>query len=147
MKKFLKFVARWKTIAALMFSASVTIYLVCCWLFGAGQAPVGVLWGLLIACLAGSLLQGVFFSPWGIRRLRYSLRLALFAAAYLPLLALLAWQFSWFPADDLSAWGIFLGAFFGCLAVCTAGFEIYYRATGKRYDGLLGQYRRQQQEP
>jgi len=26
------------------------------------------------------------------------------------------------------------------------GFEIYYRAVGKKYDGLLGQYRKQKEE-
>ena len=76
MKKFLKFVAAWKTGASLMFSAAVAIYLVFCWFFGEARVPVGVLWGLLLACLAGSLLQGVCFSQWVIRRMRYSLRLA-----------------------------------------------------------------------
>lgn len=146
MKKFLKFVAAWKTGASLMFSAAVAIYLVFCWFFGEARVPVGVLWGLLLACLAGSLLQGVCFSRWVIRRMRYSLRLALFAAVYLPLLSAIAWWCRWFPAGRLGAWLVFAGVFLVFLAVFTVGFEIYYRATGKRYDGLLGQYRRQQED-
>ena len=67
---------------------------------------------------------------------------------FLPLLAVTAWAFQWFPME-IESWMGFLGIFLVIFAAMTIGFEMYYRLTGRKYDGLLGQYRREKekQEP
>ena len=52
--------------------------------------------------------------------------------------------FRWFPTGNMLSWLIFLGIFFAIFVVMTLGFEIYFQIQGKKYDGLLGQYRKQQ---
>ena len=44
------------------------------------------------------------------------------------------------------AWAVFLGMFFLTFVGMTIGFDIYFRITGRKYDGLLGQYRREKEE-
>jgi len=68
-----------------------------------------------------------------------------FCALFLPLLAYIAWVFQWFPMKAES-WMIFIGIFLVIFAAMTAGFEMYYRITGRKYDGLLGQYRREKED-
>ena len=48
------------------------------------------------------------------------------------------------PTGNMLSWLIFLGIFFAIFVVMTLGFEIYFQIQGKKYDGLLGQYREQQ---
>ena len=66
--------------------------------------------------------------------------------SFLPLLSFTAWKMEWFPTGQLGSWALFIGMFFLIFIAMTVGFEIYYRAAGKKYDGLLGQYRRQKEE-
>ena len=40
----------------------------------------------------------------------------------------------------------FTASFFVTFLVMTIGFEVYFRLTGRKYDGLLGQYRREREE-
>ena len=40
---------------------------------------------------------------------------------------------------------MFIGIFFLIFLVMTVGFEIYFRITGRKYDGLIGQYRKQKE--
>lgn len=69
------------------------------------------------------------------------LRLALFSLLLVGVLSLCAVTFHWLSLKNSGAWLSFVGAFLACLLVFTLGFEIYFWAAGKRYDGLLGQYR------
>ena len=38
---------------------------------------------------------------------------------------------------------MFVGVFFAVFLVMTLGFDIYFRLTGRKYDGLLGRYRKE----
>ena len=61
-------------------------------------------------------------------------------------LHLAAWKLNWFPTQRAGAWALFIGMFFLIFIVMTVGFEIYFRLTGRKYDGLIGQYRKQREE-
>ena len=116
MKRFLKGVAEWKRHMCMVFTAAVCIYMAISWLYGERSVGMGILLQLLAVCvLHGSLLKD---------------------------LSLCAWAFDWFPADSLKSWGLFLLIFLVIFAVMTAGFEILFFVTGKKYGGLLGQYQK-----
>lgn len=145
MKRFWKGLSIWKTNASLLYAGAMTVYLFFCSLYGQRQLSLSMLWTLLAISAAGSLLQGICFSDWVIRKMRYTWRSALFVALFFPLLCLVAWKGAWFPSEHVSSWLLFAGLFFIIFAVMTAGFEIYYLAAGKKYEGLLGQYRREKE--
>ena len=145
MKKVLKSVVEWKTYTSFLYTSSIFIYLCCCLIFHQTQVKTSMLWTLLLACAAGALIQGICFTEWVFKKLRYTWRLALFCALFLPLLAYIAWAFQWFPMEAES-WMIFIGSFWVIFAAMTVGFEMYYRITGRKYDGLLGQYRREKDQ-
>ena len=90
---------------------------------------------------AGGVLQIVAFTELVIKRLRYTLRLFVFAVPYLAVLSAIAAGFGWLPAAQPGAWALFSLIFLAVLLTMTLGFELYYRISGKKYDGLLGQYR------
>ena len=46
------------------------------------------------------------------------------------------------PVEQPLAWVIFVAVFFVILVVITVLFEFLFRARGKKYDDLLGEYRR-----
>ena len=146
MKKFLKGVVEWKTSACMIFTAAVFIYLFFCLIYGTREVPASMLWGLFWVSAAGSLIQAVCFSDWIIKKMRYTWRSILFVALFLPLLSLAAWRLDWFPTQRAGAWAVFIGVFFLIFIVMTVGFEIFFRLTGRKYDGLIGQYRKEREE-
>ena len=146
MKKFLKGLIEWKMSACALFTAAMFIYLFFCLVFDNRVVPTLVLWGLFWVSAAGSLIQAVCFSDWLIKKLRYTWRSLLFVLLFLPVLALAAWKTEWFPADQAGAWVMFIGIFFLIFLVMTIGFDIYFQVTGRKYDGLIGQYRRKKEE-
>lgn len=146
MKKFLKGLIEWKMSACALFTAAMFIYLFFCLVFDNREVPTLVLWGLFWVSAAGSLIQAVCFSDWIIKKLRYTWRSLLFVLLFLPVLALAAWKTGWFPTDQVGAWAMFIGIFFLIFLVMTVGFDIYFQVTGRKYDGLIGQYRRKKEE-
>ena len=68
----------------------------------------------------------------------------IFAIPLFAMLASIAYFFEWFPFEA-GYWLAFTIIYLIVLTVMTVGFEIYYRALGKKYDGLLGQYRKQKE--
>lgn len=146
MKKFLKGLVAWKMSACAIFTAAVFLYLVFCLIYDTREVSTAMLWGLFWVSAAGSLFQAVCFSNWLIKKLRYTWRSLLFVLLFLPVLALVAWRTGWFPADQVGAWAMFIGIFFLIFLVMTVGFEIYFRITGRKYDGLIGQYRKQKEQ-
>ncbi len=145
MKDFLRGMVRWKLSACAIFTASTFFYLLVSWFYGAEQVSARALWGLFWASIAGSLCQAVCFSDWLIKKMRYTWRSLLFVALFLPSLSLIAWWTNWFPADQPGAWGMFIGIFLLIFGVMTVGFDIYFQFTGRKYDGLIGQYRKQKE--
>ena len=86
------------------------------------------------------------FFCWIIKKMRYTRRSLLFVALFLPLLVLMAWRGKWFPMEQAGAWVTFFGMFFLTFIGMTIGFDIYFRITGRKYDGMIGQYRKQKEE-
>ena len=146
MKRFFKGVMALKTAVCALYTGAMVIYLFFCLVFDNQEVSVSMLWTLLLACLLGAQLQAVCFSDWIIRKMRYTLRSLLFLALFLPLLSLLAWKADWFPVEQTGSWVTFIGSFFATFFVMTLGFDIYFRITGRKYDGLLGQYRREKEK-
>ena len=145
MKNFLKGLVEWKLSACAVFTAAMFFYLFFCLLYGTRQVETRTLWGLFWASAAGSLCQAVCFSDWVIKKMRYTRRSLLFAALFLPALSLAAWKTGWFPAAQAGAWVLFVGIFFLIFLVMTVGFDVYFQFTGRKYDGLIGQYRRKKE--
>ena len=146
MKNFLKGAVEWKLSACAMFTAAMFIYLVFCLVYDNREVSTATLWGLFWASAAGSLIQAVCFTDWIIKKLRYTWRSLLFVLLFLPALSLVAWKTGWFPADQTWAWIMFVSIFFLIFLVMTVGFDIYFQVTGRKYDGLIGQYRRKKEE-
>ena len=141
MKKFFDIVMPVKTAACYIFTATMCVYAVLDLVFGWGGLPDNYLFAFLLLSLAGGVLQIVAFTELVIKRLRYTLRLFVFAVPYLAVLSAIAAGFGWLPAAQPGAWALFFLIFLAVLLTMTLGFELYYRISGKKYDGLLGQYR------
>ena len=146
MKQFLKGVIEWKTSTCYTFTAAVFIYLVFSLLYDNRQMSTSLLWTLFLVCAAASLIQAVCFSTWIFKKMRYTRRSMLFVLLFLPTLTIAAWKGAWFPMERAGAWVMFIGIFFLTFIVMTIGFDIYFRITGRKYDGLLGQYRKQKED-
>ena len=146
MKRFLKGVVAWKTSACMIFTAAIFFYLFFCWIYDTREVSTGMLWTLFWASAGASLIQAVCFSDWLIKKMRYTRRSLLFVLLFLPTLAFAAWKAEWFPIENLGSWAVFVGAFFITFIVMTIGFDIYFRITGRKYDGMIGQYRKEKEE-
>lgn len=146
MKKFFKGLIEWKMSACAIFTAAMFIYLCFCLVYNTQEVSTAMLWGLFWVCAAGSLIQAVCYSDWIIKKLRYTLRSLLFVLLFLPVLSFAAWKLNWFPMDHEGAWLLFIGIYFVIFVVMTVGFDIYFQATGRKYDGLIGQYRKKKEE-
>ncbi len=145
MKKFMEGVMEWKTAACLMFTGCVILLAVIMLLMGENVLSIATLASMLIVSSLGSLLQMLAFTDRVFKKLRYSARMLVFAVPFLAVLALNAYIFRWFEPE--SGYGLtFILIFLAVFAGMSVGFEIYYRAMGKKYDGLLGQYRKQREE-
>lgn len=142
MKRFFEAVIEWKTWACVMFGASMIIYMVVSFLMGNTMLELSVVFSILIISAIGTLIQFFAFSGRFFKKSRYTTRLLIFVVPFLALLTGCAFWFNWFPTQYSSAWIIFVGIFLLAFAAMTAFFEIYYRIVGKKYDGLLGQYKR-----
>ena len=144
MKDFWEGMMEWKTTASLMFTGSVALCAIIMLIDGEDAIPISTIASLLIVCAAGTLMQFLAFSGRAIKKMRYTIRMIVFAVPFFTLLAANAYFFYWFPMDSMH-WVIFTGIFLVVFIIMTIGFEIYYRIMGRRYDGLLGQYRRQRE--
>ncbi len=143
MKHFMKRVLEWKTGASLAFTASMLIYVVIALLMGERQIEATAVIAMLLLSMTGTFVQYLCFTDNIIKNMRYTRRLMLFGVLFLPLLTVIAVVFGWFPAYRPGAWLLFLGLALVVLAAMTLGFEFYFHIAGRKYDGLLGQYRKQ----
>lgn len=139
MKRFLEGVLEWKTYACMMFTGCAVVFGAAAYFLGWKSIPLSVLTQLLFISVIGSLLQGIMFTEWVIKSMVYPVRLILFAVIFLAVLSIFAWKGEWFPAEEFGSWITFAGIFLFIFAVMTVGYEIYFRITGKKYDGLLGE--------
>jgi len=145
MKNFFKTVMEWKIIAALVFSVSIIICVIITLITGATAIPISTVISLLIVSSVGTFIQFFAFSDRIIKKMRYTIRMIVFTVLFFVMLAINAIYFEWFPIENSIFWLTFIGIFFAIFIVMIIGFEIYYRAMGKKYDGLLGQYRKRKE--
>lgn len=146
MKKFLSTVAELKVWICLCFTASILIYSVIDMCFGGEKMRYSLIWQLLGLCAAISGLQYVFFSGHVMKKTSYALRMGLFGALILGVCCGFAWAFRWFPLEEAGAWVTFLVIFLAAFVLISAGFEIYFRLMGRRYDALLGRKKEEDKE-
>ncbi len=146
MKQFFKGVMEWKAATCFLYTGTMFIYLFFSTIFNHQQISLVMLWTLFAVSVAAALIQGVCFSDWIFKKLRYTWRSLLFIVLFLPTLTLTAWKAKWFPMEQAGSWAVFIGMFFLIFIVMTIGFDIYFRFTGRKYDGMLGQYRKQKEE-
>ena len=144
MKKFMEGVVEWKTYAAMMFAGTIILYTAISFILGERSVPISAIAYLLVLSAIGTFIQFLAFTDRIIKKMRYTARMAIFAIPFFAVLASVAYFFEWFPMDAMH-WLVFAGIYLTVFAVMAIGFEIYYRAMGKKYDGLLGQYRRQKE--
>lgn len=144
MKKFWEGMMEWKTAAALIFSGSVILCAIIMVFTGESAVPISVLASILIVSAIGAFLQYFAFTDRIIKKMRYTIRVIVFAIPFFMLLAANAYFFRWFSLNTMH-WMAFVAIFLIIFVVMTVGFEIYYHALGKKYDGLLGQYRKQKE--
>jgi len=142
-KNFVEAVYEWKNAAAMMFSASIVLYIVVTLFLGESFVPVSAIISLLVVSGIGTFLQFFAFSGRIIKKMRYSARIFVFAVPFLALLLVSAFLFNWVPVGEALPWLMFIGIYLIVLVGGTIAYEIYYHAMGKKYDGLLGQYRKQ----
>ena len=142
MKNFLTFVVEWKSAAALVFSASVVLSGAIMILNGMYTVPINMLISLLIVSMGGTFLQLLAFGERFIKNVRYPLRAIIFAVPFFALIKITARAFQLFALDNAMLWLWLSVIFLAVFIVWIVAFEIYFRIMGKRYDGLLGQYRR-----
>ena len=146
MKQFLKGVMEWKASACFLYTGAMFLYLLFSTVFHNDEISLTMLWTLFLVSVLATLIQGICFSNWIFKKMRYTWRSLLFIVLFLPTLTLTAWQADWFPMDQAGAWAMFIGMFFLIFIAMTIGFDIYFRITGRKYDGMLGQYRKQKEE-
>jgi len=145
MRKFVENVLEWKTAAALMFSASIFLCAIIMLFMGETSIPISIIASLAIVSGVGMFLQHLAFTDRIIKKMRYTMRIIVFAIPFLALLAANAWFFQWFYVGNMSYWLAFAAIYLIVFIGGTVSFEIYYRTMGRKYDGLLGQYRKQKE--
>ena len=146
MKNFFEGVLEWKTWAALCFSGAVVIYLIVALALGETEVSISGIFSLLIISTGGTFFQYLAFGPRMIKKLHYTWRMVIFGLPFIALLSANAYFFQWFPMDQGGYWLAFIGMFLFAFLFMTLGFEIYFKMSGKKYDGLLGQYRQRLEE-
>lgn len=141
MKRFLFVLTGLKSMAALFFTACVMIYTVIDTLsYGGSALPYSVIIQMALISLIGSILQFCAFSDILFKKLRYSLRLSVFAFALFALMSAFAIVFAWFPASPIN-WLLFFIISMIVVSVSTTVYEIYFRITGKKLNASLDAYK------
>lgn len=146
MKKFFQVVMAIKEGAAMSYTASMCFYMFFLFVFKQEAASLSMLFSLLLVCVAAGTLQVAVFTDLFIKKLAYGWRLVVFVVPFFAVIAAFAVAFQWFPTENVQAWLSFGVIFIIIFLVFTAGIEVYYRMSGKKYDRLLGLYHRREEE-
>lgn len=142
MKKFFQVCTTIKEVTALCYTAAMCFYMFFLLVFKQETAPLSILFSLLLVCIAAGTMQVAAFSDLLFKKLGYGWRMVLFFVVFGGILTAFAVGFGWFPTDQAGAWVLF-GVFFVLIfAAITGGIEIYYRASGRRWDDKLDWYRK-----
>lgn len=143
MKKHLKSVLEWKICCSLIYTVSILIFIIIKMILRKNDISIVELLSLLCMSIVVSILQYLFFSETRTHKMTYMKRLVLFALLFLPILGFIAYQFHWFPIEKISAWILFVIIYVIILVIMTLGFEIYFRISEKKYEGIIGQYKKE----
>ncbi len=142
MKRFFEVVVAVKERAAMNYTAAMCIYIFFLWVFKQEGASLPMLFSLLVMGVMSGLMQVVAFSDLLIKKLAYGWRMVLFFVVFGGILTAFAVGFGWFPTDRAEAWVSFAVIFVVIFAAIAAGIEIYYRASGRKWDDRLDWYRK-----
>lgn len=146
MKKFFRVVVTIKECTALCYTAAMFFYMFFLFMFKQESAPLPMLFSLLAASVAAGTMQVAAFSGLLFKKLTYGWRIVVFVVPFGAILTALAVGFGWFPTDKIGAWVTF-GVFFVIIFLAiTAGIEVYYRLSGRKWDDRLDWYRRRKGE-
>lgn len=145
MKKFWTALGKSALWACMGFTIAVGVYIVIAAFTGSDSMPLAKIAQLMAISFLGCALQYVVFSDEVIKSMAYSLRMILFGVPFLGLLIAFAIGFHWFPATDTASWLLFAGIFIAGYVVISLAFEIYYKLAGRKYNGLLGEYKKRRE--
>ena len=130
---------------SIMFTSSMIIFMIISLLFKNESVKITTILSILLFSILGSLIQCIAFTNFLIKKASYSTRLIIFIIPFLAVLSICAICFNWFPKENIGSWITFMIIFMAIFIVMTIGFEIYFRIAGKKYDGLLGQYKKERE--
>lgn len=130
---------------SIMFTSSMIIFMIISLLFKNESVEITTILSILLFSILGSLIQYIAFTNFLIKKASYSTRLIIFIIPFLAVLSVCAICFNWFPKDNIGSWVTFIIIFIAIFIIMTIGFEIYFRVVGKKYDGLLGQYKKERE--
>ena len=163
MKKFFEVAMNLKERVGLIYTGAMCFYMFFLWVFKQDSAPLPILFSLLVVSVAASAMQVLAFSDLVIKKLSYGWRMLVFIIPFGAILTAAAVACGWFPTDQIGAWVLFGASFVGfgwfpvenawawvsfgvtfllIFAAITAGIEIYYRASGRRWDDRLDWYKK-----
>lgn len=131
---------------SIMFTSSMIIFMIISLLFKNESVEITTILSILLFSILGSLIQCIAFTNFLIKKASYSTRLIIFIIPFLAVLSICAICFNWFPKDNIGSWVTFIIIFIAIFIIMTIGFEIYFRVVGKKYDGLLGQYKKEKEK-
>ncbi|MCI6274924.1 hypothetical protein [Tractidigestivibacter sp.] len=96
----------------------------------------------MLACLAGGILQQLWFNYRPASRLSYGRRVAGFGVTYFIALSGCAVLGQWLPADKPGTWVGFAAIYLVILAILTAAFTIAFRKEKAEYQEFLDRFHR-----
>ncbi|MCI6188545.1 MAG: DUF3021 family protein [Clostridium sp.] len=131
---------------SISFTCSMIIFMIISLLLKNESIEITTILSILLISILGSLIQYIAFTNILIKKASYSTRLIIFIIPFLAVLSICAICFNWFPKDNIGSWVTFIIIFIAIFIIMTIGFEIYFRVVGKKYDGLLGQYKKEKEK-
>jgi len=145
MNKFMAFVMPAKSLAGLIFSGLMVLYVVAGYIVPAIQkAPfdftvpfIFVIEAVVLSIAIAAAWQALFATA---RRWRFLPRLAVFCLILVVLMALSVLVFFGWHTDWAKLWWIVIAAVMAGIVVIAVAGEIYYKVTGQRYTELLHAY-------
>ena len=139
MKKLFEISVAIKSVAAMVLAGQIFLYVIIGSFFGLTSIEFSFIWQAIVIAAITAILQYIAFTEDVIKKMRYSLRLLLFALPLYTILAAFAIIFRWFPAN-IYAWLTFTLIFLVIFGAMNAAFEIYTRVTGKKLNECLNAY-------
>jgi len=148
MKKMFAWLVPVKSLSAMLFAGFIVLYMAAGTLSalitgGGFEYAIPFAYALESAALSVviSVLWALMFSEIFIRKMRFYLRLIIFALSLLPVFAVCLLIFSVIPAGWSELWPFIAGAYVLGLVIISLLFECYFRVAGRRYTEMLNDYK------